>query len=79
MTTDQKKEISEMLVRELQGEIAIEYDEGDLFTVYGYTGMLNEYVTSAGNKINIQIAITYNELTNKTTVTLATPVMNENW
>jgi hypothetical protein len=79
LTSTQKKEISRRLVEELQGEIAIEYDEGDLFTVYGYTGMLNEYVLSAGNKINLQIAITYNELTNKTIITLATPVLDENW
>lgn len=79
LSTMQKKEICKLLVEKLQGKIAMEYDEGDLYTVYGYTGMLNEYVTSAGNKINIQIAITYNELTNKTTITLATPVLNENW
>lgn len=79
LSASQKKEIAEMLVSKLQGKIALEYDEGDIYTVYGYTGLLNEYVTSAGNKINIQIAITYNELTNKTTITLATPVLNENW
>lgn len=79
ITKKQKQEIARLLVKELQGEIALEYDEGDIYTVYAYTGMLNEYVTSAGNKINIQIAITYNELTNKTKITLATPVLNENW
>jgi hypothetical protein len=79
LTSAQKHEIAEILVKELQGEIAIEYDEGDLYTVYAYTGMLNEYVTSMGNKINVQIAITYNELTNKTKITLATPILNDSW
>ncbi|MDD3174267.1 MAG: YwmB family TATA-box binding protein [Herbinix sp.] len=79
LTTLQKQEIAKLLVNELQGEIALEYDEGDLYTVYAYTGMLNEYITSLGNKINIQIAITYNELTNKTKITLATPILNESW
>ncbi|MHB8130660.1 MAG: YwmB family TATA-box binding protein [Mobilitalea sp.] len=79
LSTVQKHELAALLVEELQGEIAIEYDEGDLFTVYAYTGMLNEYVTSMGNKINVQIAITYNELTNKTKIALATPILNESW
>lgn len=79
LTSQQKKDIANLLVQDLQGEVAVEYDEGDLYTVYAYTGLLNEYVTSAGNKINIQVAITYNELTNKSTITLATPVLNENW
>lgn len=79
LTTTQKHDMAELLVKELQGEIALEYDEGDLFTMYGYTGMLEEYVTSMGNKINIQIAITYNELTNKTKITLATPILENSW
>lgn len=79
LTADQKKEIASGLVKELQGETALEYDEGDLYTVYAYTGMLKDYVTSLGNKINVQIAITYNELNNKTKITLATPILNESW
>lgn len=79
LTTQQKREITSLLVSELQGEIALEYDEGDLYTVYAYTGMLKEYITSMGTNINIQIAITYNELTNKTKIELATPVLIEDY
>jgi Protein of unknown function (DUF1779). len=79
LTASKKQEIARKLVKDLQGEVALEYDEGDLYTVYAYTGMLKEYVQSLGNKINIQIAITYNELTNMTKITLATPMLNESW
>ncbi len=79
MTSEEKHELAQLLVDELQGRIALEYDEGDVFTVYGYTGMLKEYVTTMDNKINIQIAISYNELTNKTRIELATPIMEEDW
>jgi hypothetical protein len=75
----EKNQIASNLVKELKGEIALEYDEGDLYTIYAYTGLLNEYIVSDGSKVNIQIAITYNELTNKSTVTLATPILNESW
>lgn len=79
LTSGQKHEIAALLVDELQGEIALEYDEGDLYTVYAYTGMLHEYVTTLENKINIQIAITYNELTDTTKITLATPVLGDSY
>ncbi len=79
LTKAKKQEIARTLVKDLQGEVALEYDEGDLYTVYAYTGMLKEYVQSMGNKINIQIAITYNELTNTTKITLATPMLNDSW
>ena len=79
LSTGEKKQIASLLVEDLQGEIALEYDEGDLYTIYAYTGLLNEYIVSIGRKVNIQIAISYNELTNKTRVTLATPILNQNW
>jgi len=75
----EKNQIATLLVEDLQGKIALEYDEGDLYTIYAYTGLLNEYIVSMGSKLNIQIAITYNELTDKTRVTLATPILNQNW
>ena len=79
LTKNQKHEIAQALIKDLQGKIAMEYDEGDMYTVYGYTGMLNDYVKSLGNKINIQIAITYNEMTDKSTITLATPIINDSY
>ena len=79
LTSEQKHEMAQLLVDELQGEIALEYDEGDMYTVYAYTGMLKEYITSMDTKINIQIAISYNEVSNKTRITLATPIISDSW
>lgn len=79
LTTEQKQEIAELLINELQGELVMEYDEGDLYTVYAYTGMLNEYIATMGTKINVQITVSYNELTNKTKIAMATPVMGDGW
>ena len=79
LTTEQKYEVAELLIKELQGEMVMDYDEGDLYTVYAYTGMLNEYITTLGTKINVQITVSYNELTNKTKITLATPIMEDGW
>lgn len=79
LTSAQKHEVAQLLVDELQGEIALEYDEGDMYTVYAYTGLLKEYVTTMDTKINIQIAISYNEINNKTRITLATPIISDSW
>jgi len=79
LTKDQKHELAKLLVNELHGELALEYDEGDLYTAYAYTGMLNEYITTNGVKINIQVVIAYNSASNKTKISLATPVMNEDF
>jgi hypothetical protein len=79
LSTEEKNQIVELLVKELQGETSLEYEEEDLCTVYAYTGLIHEYIVSMGYKVNIQIAFSYNELTNKTKVTLATPILNGSW
>jgi hypothetical protein len=76
---EEKEQIAESLVKKLQGKIAMDYKEGDLYTVYAYSGLINEYIISMDTKVNIQIAISYNELTNKTRVVLATPILNQSW
>ncbi|MBH1940717.1 YwmB family TATA-box binding protein [Mobilitalea sibirica] len=79
LTLNEKDRIANLLVEELKGDIAIKYDEEDLYTVYGYTGLINEFVTSTGSKVNIHIAITYDEKEDKTKVLLATPIINQSW
>jgi len=78
-SNDEKKQIAEFLIDQLHGEIALDYAEGDHYTVYAYTGLIDEYILSLGSKVNIQVAITYNEQTDKTVVTLATPILNDSW
>lgn len=78
-TADEKKQIAQFLVDQLHGEIALDYEEGDLYTVYAYTGLIDEYISSLGTKVNIQVAITYDEQKDKTIITLATPILNDSW
>ena len=79
LSLEEKRTLATTLIAELQGDVALEYDEGDLYTVYGYTGMLKEYISSMGNKINVQVAITYNEMKDSTRIVLATPILNDSY
>lgn len=68
--------IADNMINNLDGKIAYANRVENLFTVYAYTGLLPEYVTSLGNKINIHVAITYDEESDSTSVNLGTPVVN---
>jgi hypothetical protein len=41
--------------------------------------LIDEYVEAAGCKINIQIAMTYDEQLDKTRIYFATPIINQGW
>lgn len=79
MSGEEKENMARILVKELQGEIAFDYWQGDSYTVYAYTGLIDEYIESVGCKINIQIAFTYDEQTDKTRIYLASPIINQDW
>jgi len=78
-TSDEKKQIAQYLVNQLHGEITLDYEEGNLYTVYAYTGLIDEYILSSGTKVNIQVAISYDEQKDRTIITLATPILNDSW
>lgn len=79
MSKDDKRDMADLLVKELQGEVAFDYQQGESYTVYAYTGLIDEYIDTVGCKINIQIAMTYDEQSEMTRVYLATPIINQSW
>ncbi len=79
MSKNDKEEMASLLVKDLQGEVAFDYQQGESYTVYAYTGLIDEYIETVGCKINIQIAMTYDEDLEKTKIYLATPIINQSW
>lgn len=73
---DEMNKIADSMIGNLEGKVAYENRDDKLFTIYGYTGLLPEYVSSLGNKINIHVAIHYDEEADSTNVFLGTPVIN---
>ena len=79
LTLDEKIQITDELFRNLDGEIISENRDNNLFIVYGYTGIIKEYIKTNDNKINVNVVITYNEETDKTNIYLASPILNEDY
>lgn len=71
-------EVDKMLGR-LQAKVIAENREENLYTVYAYTGLAKDSLRAAGEKININVAVSYDETTDKTNIYLATPVLNEDF
>lgn len=76
LSLESMNKISDGMIESLGGKVAYANREAELYTVYAYSGILKEYVTSMGTKINIHIAIQYDKDTDSTIVYLGTPVIN---
>lgn len=75
----EKNALGDELLGKLSAKVVQEYRGDDLFTIYGYTKMLDSYETVSGEKMNVNIAITYDEVKNESRVYLATPYLMEDY
>ena len=79
LSLDTKNKIADRMIDSLKGEVVFENRVDNLYTIYAYTGLLNEYITVDKSKINIQVAMTYDELSDRTKIYLATPLISGDW
>lgn len=79
LSIEKRNEIADEILKDLQANIVVEQRGDELYTIYAYTGLINDYVKSEGNKINVNIAFTYNEKENKTSLLVATPILNQDF
>lgn len=70
----EKDAITDCLLTELYAQPIYENRENKNYTVYAYTGAVEEYLVVEKNKINVQIGIYYDRGANRTEVVLASPL-----
>ena len=76
---ERRNEITEDILEALGAEVVYEYREHELYTVYGYTASLDNYITVEDKKINVHIAMSQNEDHYRTVLYLASPILPDTW
>lgn len=78
-SSKEKEKITGALLKHLQAKVVKKVDSEGVYSVYAYTGLIGQYITVERKRININIAMSYDEKNNVTTIHLATPIMNEDY
>ena len=74
LNSTEKNELADGLLDRLGAKVVTENRDGDIFTIYAYSKGVGSYITIGGNKINMNIAIGYDEEQDRTKVYLASPI-----
>ena len=74
LNSTEKNELVDGLLDRLGAKVVAENRDSDIFTIYAYSKGAGSYITIGGNKINMNIAIGYDEEQNRTKVYLASPI-----
>ncbi len=70
----EKDALTDSLLSELYAQPVYENRQNNYYTVYAYTGAVEDYITVERNKINVQILIDYDPSRDCTEVVLASPL-----
>lgn len=79
LSLKERNSLAKTLIDDISGKIVREFRSEELFTIYGYSGRLEEYEEVAGEKMNFNLAVSYDEERDVTYVYLATPYLMEDY
>lgn len=77
ITLARRKEIVDTLLTQLNASVVQEIDNENYYCLYGYTNRFDRVIYQYGKKINVNLAITYNEEEDMTYLHLAVPYISQ--
>lgn len=75
----ERNALAEKLIDALSGKVVRQFRSDELFTIYGYSRRLEKYEEVAGEKLNFNLAISFDEEREVTQIYLAVPYMMEDY
>lgn len=79
LNLEEKNVIANDLLEKLDTNIKTEQRSDDMYVIYGYSKYISEYKKVANQKINVSLAMNYNEEEEATYIYLSTPLINEDY
>lgn len=79
LTLDRRDKVTDEVLEALGGTVVYEHRQEDLYTVYAYTGLMDDYITVEGKRINLHIAMSKDEENYRTVMYLASPILPDTW
>ena len=75
MTMAERNRLTDRIMKKLGCRIVCENREETLYTVYAYTKGMEEYIVSGNDRINVQLAMYYDEIKDETVLCVASPLI----
>lgn len=79
LTQSRRQEMVDSLLKKLSASVVQEIDNENYYCLYGYTNQFDRVIYQNGKKINVNLAITYNEEEDMTYLHLAVPYISQSF
>ncbi len=79
LSKKKKEKIIQEMLEHFEAKTVNAIKNEELYTVYAYTPLIKNTITTNHQKINLNILYTYNDITDITTLIVATPIYNQDY
>lgn len=79
LNLEKRNKVADTFLESIDAVIVSEHRSDTLYTIYGYTNLIKESTLNKNKKINVNIAMNYNEEKNMTFLYLSTPIITEDY
>lgn len=75
---EQQKRISKEILKEFGASEVFEHieEEKSMYSLYGYTDVISDYVSIGNNKVNVNVAFNYDDINDETIIHIGSPIVN---
>ena len=79
LNNTEKNSITDKIMQEMNAEVITGNRSESIYTIYGYSEDIADYVVFGSTKTNVNIAISYDEEEDMTKIYMSTPIINEDF
>lgn len=74
-----RNEISDKMLKQFDAKVVLENRSMELYSIYAYSKLIDEYMVIGGDKINLNLAMNYNEVKDATRLYISIPIIDNEY
>lgn len=79
VSLEERNRITKQLLKEVEADVVSQNKTEDLYTIYAYTQLVEDYSAVGSDRINVNVVMNYDENENVTRIYVATPIMKQDY
>lgn len=76
---EERNQIADSILKILKARVTAENRTEEVYSIYAYTNLIDDYITVNKEKVNVNVAMYYDEGRDRTCLYLSTPVYNSDF
>ncbi|NLZ81522.1 MAG: hypothetical protein GX913_06970 [Clostridiales bacterium] len=75
----ERNEIADKMLEQFEAKVVLENRTMELYSIYAYSDLIDEYIVVARDRINLNLAMSYNEVKDATKLYISIPIIDNEY